>query len=191
MIDERVVPGLTDTKNLAKHILRYNLALLAADKKRVFDLSCGTGYGSFLLSLVADEVVGVDISRDAIDYALNSFTRPNISYSHSDILNYSNAETADVIVSFETIEHIRNTQKLLDKFDSLLKPGGSIVYSIPISEPWDNPHHVNKFTFDEASRLFTDRGYKKEFEVFQVDLVCLPKQPRPTDHGYYIGQVTK
>ena len=51
--DERVIPGISNTFNLQKHIARYNFVLSEVKDKSVLDLACGTGYGSFLMSLVA------------------------------------------------------------------------------------------------------------------------------------------
>ena len=107
--EERAVPGLTDLGNVCLHIARYNFALLYCDKKKVVDAACGSGYGSSILSLVAAHVTGIDISESAISYANTRFSLANGEYKLGDLSDMK--EEADVIVSFETTEHLPDLQK--------------------------------------------------------------------------------
>jgi 2-polyprenyl-3-methyl-5-hydroxy-6-metoxy-1,4-benzoquinol methylase len=152
-IDERVIPGVSDTFNLQRHIARYNLILGELEGKNVLDLACGTGYGSFLMSQVASFVEGVDIDKEAIEFAQTFYVSPTLSFKQSDILKYDH-DPVDVIISFETVEHIKDLKKLEKKFLTLLKTGGKLIYSVPLYENYDNPYHVHKFTINEALSLF-------------------------------------
>ena len=151
--DERVIPGISNTFNLQKHIARYNFVLSEVKDKRVLDLACGTGYGSFLMSLVAKNVCGVDISGEAIDFARDNFERNHIVFLKKDILDF-NSKPQDIIISFETVEHIKDLEALEKKFSTLLKDGGKLIYSVPLYENYDNPYHVHKFTINEGLSLF-------------------------------------
>ena len=182
MADERVIPGVTDVRNLQKHIARYNLALMFCEGKDVLDLSCGTGYGTFLISQVADYVVGVDIDEQAIMYAnryYNTFDSGDSEkyFYISDILDFVH-EQVDTIVSFETIEHIKDLEALEKKFDSLLKPGGTIVYSVPLHENYHNEHHHHKFDLEKGLSFLSN--YENQSYVVQKGMNFLPhdlKQP--------------
>ena len=107
---ERVVP--TDMFNLIitlqEHIARYNSTLRRIKSNDVIiDLGCGTGYGTHLLSMVTHNLVyGIDISKEAIDYAKHYYSRDNIKYLNMDIEKLDFDVLADVIISFEVIEHI-------------------------------------------------------------------------------------
>lgn len=153
LVDERVVPGKSNVNNLQRHIARYNLVLSDAKDKSVLDLACGTGYGSFLLDMVADSIEGVDISRDAIEFAEKFYHSSTLSFKQADILDYQHDEV-DLIISFETIEHIKDLDRLESKFFSLLKTGGKIIYSVPLYENYENPHHAHKFEFESGLKLF-------------------------------------
>lgn len=157
MIDERVIPGITEPINLMKHIARYNMALAVCQGKNVLDLACGTGYGSYILSMVSKLVVGVDVGFDAISYAREHFKRDNLLYLMEDVLNLkadNNLQT-DVIISFETIEHIEDIERLQFVYDVLLPDKGIVIYSVPLNEPKDlNPYHKHTFIVEKGLALF-------------------------------------
>ena len=75
---ERVVPGKTPQTIYDEHIYRYIFAASLAENKVVLDVACGTGYGvGYMVEKGATEVVGVDISMAAVDYAKESLGRNN------------------------------------------------------------------------------------------------------------------
>jgi O-antigen biosynthesis protein len=171
MIDERVVPGITDVGNVCKHIARYNLALPYCQGKNVADLACGNGYGSMILSLVAKQVIGVDIDRLSIKNAQKTYKFNNLRYSPSDILNV-NFSPVDTIVSFETVEHINDLAKLEEKFNSLLNPSGLLFFSVPVNEPVGfNPYHFHSFDLSQARSLFPSLKLLKESIQVGVNFV--------------------
>jgi len=156
MSDERVTPGKTPVANLQKHIARYNLALQFCDGKEVLDIACGTGYGTNMLSWVAKMVIGVDISSEAIKIAKSRYSGPGVMFLELDLLEFDIARPADTVISFETIEHIEDLQATQEKLSSLLKPGGTIVYSVPLHESYENEHHHHKFTLETGLTLFPE-----------------------------------
>ncbi len=107
-----------------RHIERYQFAqqFLKPDWI-VLDAACGSGYGSEILSKKAKKVIGIDINQEAINYAQNHYSQPNITYLVGDLnqnLNFPD-EYFDAIISFETIEHVRNQHLLLAEFKRVLK----------------------------------------------------------------------
>lgn len=66
----------------------------------------------------------------------------------------------DVVVSFETIEHIPNYIEFISEIKRVLKPGGTFLVSTPNDDeyPEDNEFHVHEFTLKEFKNLM-----KKEF----------------------------
>ena len=56
----------------------------------------------------------------------------------------------DTIVSLETIEHVPDPVALVEHLVGLLRPGGVLVASVPVTPTTDvNPHHLHDF--DERS----------------------------------------
>lgn len=136
-----------------EHWHRYSVMLPVARGRRVLDAACGEGYGSWLLAQSAAEVVGVDIDTVAIGHARARYaTRTNLRYVQASCTALPLPEASvDLIVSFETIEHLEGQQAMLAEFSRVLTPGGALVISSP-----------NKATYSEES------GYANEFHVREL-----------------------
>ena len=160
---ERVVPGKTPQTIYDEHIYRYIFAAGLTEDKVVLDVACGTGYGTgYMMEKGAREVVGVDISVAAVDYARERFgTNNEASFVCADAIRLPFVDnTFDVVVSFETIEHIRQYGKFLGECRRVLKENGLLVCSTPnrrifspnLAKPL-NTFHVREFWPEEFCRL--------------------------------------
>ena len=65
---ERYIPGESRVTGI-ESMHRYAVAAELAAGRRVLDIACGEGYGSFMLSQKAASVVGVDLNRQAVEAA--------------------------------------------------------------------------------------------------------------------------
>lgn len=160
---EQFIPGVSSTRLADEHQARYIFALAYVKEKKVLDIACGTGYGSAKLAGVASSVIGVDISKESIAYAIEHYSGPKVSFlersaTDSDLFS---AETFDVIVSFETIEHLDVVQRrlFLLNLHKWLKPNGILILSTPnktVTSPFTrypmNPHHVIEFSLTDLER---------------------------------------
>jgi SAM-dependent methyltransferase len=63
--------------------------------------------------------------------------------------------TADVVVSFETIEHVNDATALVAEFRRVLKSGGDLILSTPnrAFRASSNPFHIREFTADELRAM--------------------------------------
>jgi hypothetical protein len=146
----------------AEHLARYAVLAPFVRGKRVLDIACGEGYGSwFLKEWGAREVIGVDISTEAIDSARKRFGREGVSFLVGDACRaheFLEHASFDVIVSFETIEHVADPQSFLVGLRSLVTPAAGIFISCPndhVAMPANqsNPFHLRKYTFEEFQHL--------------------------------------
>jgi ubiquinone/menaquinone biosynthesis C-methylase UbiE len=155
---ERLVPDKSPPALEAEHRARYEFAKGLVKGKKVLDLGCGAGYGSFMLSEVADSVVGIDISPDAIKHAQETYKSSNLSFVVGDVakLPFKNGEFT-ACVCFEVIEHIDNPDDLLKEVARILDPKGVFVVSTPnravkiSSVP--NPFHKKEYTVNEFTAM--------------------------------------
>ncbi|MCP8618100.1 class I SAM-dependent methyltransferase [Salirhabdus salicampi] len=193
---ERVIPELMDPMNnlLLEHISRYQFAMSYLHG-RVLDLSCGSGYGTHLMvkkkKREVQEVVGVDIDAEIIHYAKGKYYHPKSNFLVADATSESlvnDLGTFDVIVSFETIEHIEDEERLLNNYYELLKPNGTLIVSTPFGKgrgvPCGSPFHVHQLRPDEFYALFT-RYSNTSF--FLQDGVLIEPYPGRKDVYYPLG----
>jgi SAM-dependent methyltransferase len=144
-----------------EHWHRYAFARGLAHGRRVLDAACGEGYGSALLAEVAPEVVGVDISAAAIDHARTRYAgRPRLRFECADAAALGFADAAfDLVVSFETLEHLAAQQELVAGFARVLADDGVLVISSP-----------DKRTYSDET------GFRNEFhvrELYREELLAL------------------
>lgn len=147
------------------HIARYALARNLCRGKKVLDIACGEGYGSrLLLEWGATEVVGIDVSEDAVVRANKNFLKSGIRYLCGDAQNIDQiiaGEKFDLIVSFETIEHIPRPDEYLSAIARLRSRDACVVISCP-NDWWYYPNenegnifHVRKYSYEEFIKLVT------------------------------------
>ena len=169
---ERLVPDdlqtseTTGRETLELHLARYELAQRYA-RGRILDLACGVGYGTRYLAdhgKDVTEAIGVDVAADAIEYAQRRYARPGVRFMRDDAHEFVDDEGFDTVVSLETIEHVRDPEKLIVRLISALRPGGTLITSVPTTPSVDvNPHHLHDFT--EASF----RAMVSRYGVTEID----------------------
>jgi 2-polyprenyl-3-methyl-5-hydroxy-6-metoxy-1,4-benzoquinol methylase len=98
--------------------------------KRVLDVGCGTGS---LVHKIADagalKSIGIDYSETAIKTANEMHPHPNVKYLSMDFNLWM--EPVDIIICCGTFEHLDNPQEMMNKMNSLLSPGGTIILTCP------------------------------------------------------------
>ena len=120
----------------------------------VLDAGSGAGYGSMMLADAgAARVDGIDLSDEAVaDARLRA--GPSVEFTVGDVRDLPfPADTFDVVVCFEAIEHVEGREAALDEFVRVLRAGGLLILSSPNRDvyPPGNPHHVYEYTPAELS----------------------------------------
>jgi 2-polyprenyl-3-methyl-5-hydroxy-6-metoxy-1,4-benzoquinol methylase len=135
------------------HLERYRFAANHVQGRRVADIACGTGYGTELLCTVGKAAcaVGVDVDAGAVAYAAQRHGCDGARYVRTSAQRTGlRDESFDVVVSFETLEHVSGELALLEEFSRLLRPGGLLICSTPNQWPLERAeHHVREY--DHAS----------------------------------------
>lgn len=147
-----------------EHVHRYGWVRAFVQGKRVLDVACGEGYGSAMLAEVADTVVGVDVSPEVIVHANQRYKRRNLRFVHGDAAALDLPDRGfDIVVSFETIEHLTAQQAMLDGIKRVLSPGGMLIISSPNKKVYTdlaghhNEFHVKELYFEELDELLRAR----------------------------------
>ncbi len=150
-----------------QHLTRYAWAQQFVEGLRVADVACGEGYGSDMLSRQggAASVDGFDLSPAAIKNASEKYgTEGKARFHVADVTKLpAGAESFDVCVSFETIEHIPDDAAFVSEVARILSPRGKFICSTPNRDLFDpgttlndkpvNPFHVREYDLAEFDRL--------------------------------------
>ncbi len=150
---ERYVSGLVgDIQN--EHYHRYLLALAFCDDKDVLDVASGEGYGSACLGQVARSVIGVDTNAEAVDFANANYMNDRVSFRQGQAQDLPiESESIDVVVSFETLEHLVEHELFAREIRRVLRPEGLLVMSSPNRTVYtEEANYHNEFHLRELDR---------------------------------------
>ncbi|KKK38521.1 SAM-dependent methyltransferase [Mesobacillus campisalis] len=191
---ERVIPDLMKPANslLLEHLARYQFSSYYMHG-RALDIACGSGYGSHMLAKLTkkriSELVAVDSDPETILYANKRYNHQKVRFhceDAADPLLPQKLGTFDVIVTFETYEHVADEQQLLANLYAMLNPGGTLILSTPFGQgrgkPCGQPFHVHQLTVEEFHDLFPQYSEVKFYR--QIGVLIEP--PRP-DQKYPLG----
>ena len=211
MAEERIIPESVNSDNIIEyreHMARYQFATpYVAPNSIGLDVACGTGYGTDILSQKNPELIyGVDISKEAIQYAKAHYQNNKIKFLEDDVAKLSFPENyLDFIVSFETIEHLTKEkgEEFIRSLSTILKDNAKLIISCPNRDTYPdnyvkNPYHIYEYSFSEIkallSRYFSDidiycqkiRYFKRSYKKTAQFLRHLP-----TSFIYFLTNITK
>lgn len=182
----------------AIHLNRYAVVKAICSGKKVLDVACGEGYGSNLIrQWSAASVDGLDIDVTAIENAKRSFQTENVRFQVANVEQLPFPDKFfDLVVSFETIEHLDNPELFLQEIKRVVTDSGVVVISCP-NDPYyfgndeiGNPYHKRKYTFFDfkemaEKHLGKDVEYHLAFAVDGFMNIPFAKSTYPEDKGSY------
>ena len=143
----------------AEHLARYQLAAGLADSRRVLDAACGEGYGTALMAAGgAVSATGVDADEQTVSHARAKY--PGARFELADVHRLPFDEGSfDLVVSFETIEHVRDANAVLGEFRRVLSDDGLLLISTPNKHRYlvENEFHEREFFHEEFVELLSAR----------------------------------
>lgn len=156
----------------ADHIARYRWAAKLLQGACVIDAACGCGYGSAVLADAGCEVQAFDVSPEAIAYAKQHWVRPDIEWNVAD-LHDAKFSRADVVVSFETIEHLKRPKRFLR---AACDASPRLLASVPNESVWPHdpkkqPFHHRHYTRHQFEKRLAECGWKVRAWFGQADKV--------------------
>jgi SAM-dependent methyltransferase len=154
---ERTLPDVPEENYwFRRHLVVYEWISARCAGRRVADLACGEGYGADVLAQSAADVVGVDANPQAHEHARLRYRRPNLSFRRELVEEYD--EPRDAIVFLQTIEHIHDPGRLLERFAALapvsyVSTPNRLTLAPPGADKSDNPWHLREYALAEYRAL--------------------------------------
>jgi 2-polyprenyl-6-hydroxyphenyl methylase/3-demethylubiquinone-9 3-methyltransferase len=132
---------------------------------RIFDLGCGNGAVADVLKNAGYEVVGVDPSEEAIDFAAKAYpaTQIFLGSAYDDLAGKFG--TFPVVISLEVVEHLYYPKKFAATLFSLVEPGGLAVVSTPYNGYAKNLAIAALGGFDRHATALWDHGHIKFWSI--------------------------
>jgi 2-polyprenyl-3-methyl-5-hydroxy-6-metoxy-1,4-benzoquinol methylase len=186
---ERVVEGIHCGWLMRDHLGRYEFAANMCRGLRVLDVATGTGYGANILrARGAAHVVAVDAERGPLDYAAKRYGRRGLEWVQADACQLPFERPFDAIVSFETVEHLKQPERFVQECKRLLEPKGTFIISTPlrVGGPFASGHNELEFSREKFEALL--RRYFDRVELFgqrrRLSLRWKPLGDIPNDYWH-------
>jgi len=177
------------------HKTKINFALkLLSDLSFKNCLEVGSASG-YLISEIAKEHPGVnfeaiDAYSKAIEFAKKHYPKINFSVAEAEKLPFKNNQF-DVILCYETIEHIRDPQKAVLEMKRVLKKDGKLILAMDSGSLafrviwffWEKSYgrvwqeaHLNPYHYSDLEKLVSKSGLKivkRYFTHFGLEVVLV------------------
>ena len=169
-----------------EHLHRYALAMPLVRGKTVLDIACGEGYGAGFLARQAKGVTGIDMDAATIKQASAKYRKQNLLFKTGSVTAIPEAQnTFDIVVSFETLEHVADHEALLREVKRVLKPDGLLLISTPDKKTYTdesgykNPHHAKELYEEDFKSLLRQHFQNPMFlrQVFLQGSLIVPEEP--------------
>lgn len=159
----------------------YHVAgeLLGAGE-RVLELGCGSGEFLKVAGQAGCEAVGLELNPKAVETA----TSQGLNAQAIDLMDYrcDHGGEADVVCSFQVMEHVPCPRELIEAQLDCLRPGGRLIISVPNNAGWYGrvnditnlpPHHV--ICWNPSALTYLQH-------LLPIELVDLIREPVRREH---------
>ena len=142
---------------------------VAAARQRPLALDIGCGAGGVLAKLKDRfEATGIDMSPIAREHCAKRGLRA-LDGSLPDGLPFKDANTFDLVVMSEVLEHVPDDRASVREVVRIVKPGGLIVCTVP-AHMWLWSSHDD---FNQHQRRYTRRGFGALWEALPAEKLVL------------------
>jgi SAM-dependent methyltransferase len=134
---------------------------------RFVEAGCGTGMVLRELVRVCSggNVVGIDLFPEAVAFAAKAASCPVIvgNLEEPTILG-----EADVVGTFDVLEHLADDRKILGGLNRVLKPGGTLILTVPAHMSlWSYfdvaSCHYRRYTAAQLEQVLRETGFEVEY----------------------------
>lgn len=148
----------------------------------IVDLACGSGTLTELLALRGFDMIGIDISTEMLDIALNKKinSKQDILYLNQDICDFDLYGTTEAIVcALDGINHIINKNDLFSCFKNcrlFLDPRGVFIFDINTRYKFEKVLHGNSSVYESNDTFcVSEHTFDKKDRLFYYDIAIFNK----------------
>ena len=163
-----------------KRILN-GLKIKRSDK--ILEVGCGQGiYLKRIVTTYGASGVGVDVSRQSINFAKHHWADKRLKFSLADGIRLPFKQNFfDKVMSFDVLEHIKDQKQAINEMVRVLKPGGSLfIYTLNKNDCYTLDWWWFKLGFDVYAKarhrpeLFIDpKSMKRQLLKLKLDSIVI------------------
>lgn len=159
-----------------KHWFRQSLIISEISKIKhsglILDFGCGSGTLLTRLESLGFRGVGLDTSRQAINYFNRQINKSGLKAkitaevgNEKSLLSRKYRNRLDVIIASEVLEHLNNETTAVKAFYQALKKEGICIVTVP-AHPYlwdindDFSSHYRRYEKEQLTKIFTQAGFK-------------------------------
>ncbi|MDP3770296.1 MAG: class I SAM-dependent methyltransferase [Candidatus Sungbacteria bacterium] len=141
---------------------------LPSQAGRALDIGCGSGLNASFLPARIKEVIGIEVSDEAIKAA--AYTNPRLNIIKGTWPEMSVPGTFNLIICLDVLEHIKDDGSALRAIESLLAPNGIALLTVPAfpflwSDHDTVAHHFRRYTQPHLRALIQNNT--------RLEILCL------------------
>jgi SAM-dependent methyltransferase len=154
---ERTLPDVPEENYwYRRHVTVYEWIAARCSGLRVVDLASGEGYGANILASSAADVIGVDANPEAFEHAQRRYRAENLSFRRGLVEDFD--QPRDVVVFLQTIEHIHEPARLLERIAEVapvayISTPNRLTLAPPGAEKSENPWHLREYDIGQYREL--------------------------------------
>ncbi len=147
---------------------------------RLLDVGCGWGEYPSIMAQLGWEVVGVEISEQAVMYGREKYGLD----IRCGALKYQQFpdQSFDVVTLWDVLEHLANPSETLSEVHRVLRPDGWLMMTVPNCRSlqaslfggawaqWDLPRHLSHFNSDTLKAFLNSQ----KFLIRSIDYMSVP-----------------
>lgn len=159
---------LINNKNFTYKEILYFINKYLNSNKKVLDIGTGTGTIALYIGSKNKYVLGIDISKKAIEAAKSNSKNlglKNVFFKVMDFPEKVPSSKYDMIICSEVLEHLKNDKKALKLIYRLLKPGGIAIISTPSK-------NAPLYKLGLASEFDKKVGHLRRYEIDEIIEKC-------------------
>jgi len=109
----------------------------------LLDIGSSTGIIDNYLAKYFNKVIGIDIDKQAINFAHSKFKRENLQFKLDNAMELSFPNNSfDIVVCTQIYEHVPDPKRLMSEIYRVLKPNG-VCYFAALNKLWPWEPHYN------------------------------------------------
>ena len=122
--------GKEERGNLQTNLEFLEGSNLLKPNHRILEVGCGIGNIVFELTKQGYDIIGRDISSEAIAYGQKKYPDIKIEVQPAEELKFED-EAFDIVLSFDLFEHVVQIDKHISEVSRVLSPGGYYIFQTP------------------------------------------------------------